>query len=418
MTPKVGHLVVGTVILLLIASTAFAEKGRIYGKIYTDRGDILEGIIRWDKNEASWDDMIDANKEREHKEKAKKGRRKYGDDDKEFSIFGITVYKDGSSWGGSISQSAIAFGHLERLTRDGNDAELLLKSGQEVLFENASSDLGSGIREIVIETRNEGELELDWDDIDYVEFMEGGNVDSDFGNRNFGTVTTSRGGEFTGWICWDMDEMFSKDIIDGQDRRRKRKIKFEDIARIERISSQAALIVTKDGKEIRLDDSNDVDSGNRGIVVSDLKMGRVIVEWDEFESLELKEPSSDDYPLYSDYDGGHRLYGTVYDEDGESYSGYIRWDNDEEYSWEIIDGNYRGVEFDIALENIASIEKHSRSSAKVILKDGRSYRLRDSNDVNDENKGIYISQNPDSEDEDGDIYLDWEDFSRVDFSRK
>jgi hypothetical protein len=397
-----------------MVSQVYAEKGRIYGRIYTDQGDVLEGPIRWDLNEASWDDMLDGYKEQSRQAK-KEGRRRYGDKGTEVNIFGLTIFKEGGSWSSS-RQSCIAFGHIEKLTpEDGDGANLFLKNGEEVFLEASSTDLGSGIREIVIEDAAEGELELDWHDIEYIEFFDGGDVKSNFGERIFGTVTTDRSGEFTGWICWDVDEMFGTDIIDGRDKRRKRKIKFDQIARIEKISSQASLIVLKNGKEIRLDDSNDVDSGNRGIIVSDLKMGRVVIEWDEFESLELKTPAENDYVSYDDFNGGQALYGTVYDEDGEEYTGRIRWDNDEEYGWEILDGSYRDVEFDIAFENIKSIEKLSSRTSRVILWDGRDFKLRDSNDVNDENNGIFIMTASNADDE---VVLDWDDFDRVEFKKK
>jgi len=405
----------GLLIIGFIAATAVsAEEGRIYGKIYTDRGDVLEGPIRWDKNEASWDDMIDGYKEPpERAEKSK--RRKYDDKSTKIDVFGWTVFSSGGSWSGS-RQSAIQFGEIQRLTpTGGNSADLLLKSGKDIELTSSSTDLGDAVREIVVETKDEGELELDWDDIDYIEFMDGGDIQSDFGNRLFGTVTTSRGGEYTGWICWDMDELFGDDILDGRERDRKRKIKFSQIDRIEKISSQASRIILKNGDEIRLDDSNDVDSGNRGIVVSDPKMGRVIVEWDEFEGLDFKEPSKDDIVKYGDFDGGKPLYGTVFDEDGDEYTGYILWDNDEESTWEVLDGDYRGVSFDIPFANIKSIEKLSRRTSRITLWDGRQFKLRDSNDVDEDNNGIFVTSTPEGEPE---TSLDWDDFERVEFRKK
>ncbi len=414
MTRKIAGMILIGLVVFFIASAAQAEKGRIYGKIYTDQGDVLEGPIRWDRNEASWDDMIDGYKE-QSKEAKKEKRRRYKDTGSEINIFGLTIYKDGASWSSS-RQTCIAFGNIKTLTPDSdNDAVLLLKNGEKVAITSSSTDLGSGVREIVIEDPDEGELELVWDDIDHIDFFDGGDVKSDFGNRLYGTVTTSKLGEFTGWICWDVDEMFTTDIIDGRDRRRQRKIKFSQIARIEKISSQASLIVLKDGDEIRLDDSNDVDSGNRGIIISDRKMGRVTVEWDDFESLELKQPPASAYLSYDDFDGGKPLYGSVYDEDGNELTGAIRWDNDEEYGWEVLDGSYRGVAFDIPFENIKSIEKLSSRSSRVTLWDGREFKLRDSNDVNDENNGIYVSATPGSDDEE---MLDWQDFDRVEFKKK
>lgn len=414
MSLKVNHVFIISLLLIFAASMVYAEQGRIYGKIFTDKGDVLEGPIRWDKNEASWDDLIDGYKEQTRKAKKEK-RRKYRDEGTEINIFGLTIFRDGASWG-STRQACIAFGHIRKLTPDSdNGALLLLKNGEEVFLESNSTDLGTSIREIVIEDEGEGELELDWYDIDYIEFFDGGDTESDFGERIFGTVTTDRAGEYTGWISWDVDEMFLTDIIDGRDKRRKRKIKFSKIARIEKISSQASLIVLKDGKEIRLDDSNDVDSGNRGIAISTRSLGRVIVEWDEFESLDLKQPSAADFVSYDDFDGGPLLYGTVYDEDGEEYTGQIRWDNDEAFGWEILDGSYRNVEFDIPFGNIKSIEKLSRRSSRVTLWDDSQFKLRDSNDVNDENNGIFITAGSDPDDE---SIIDWDDFDRVEFKRQ
>ncbi|MCK5126478.1 MAG: hypothetical protein KAR42_09500 [candidate division Zixibacteria bacterium] len=409
-----GKILLLTLILILFASMAWADKGRIYGKIYTDRGEVLEGVIRWDKNEVCWEDMIDGTKERERpKDERRSKRKKYKDGSSKVRLFGFTVFGDDNNWYSSTSQAAISFGFIKRLTVDGNNsAEILLKSGEEVLIQSGSTDLGTAVREIIIETDDEGELELEWDDIEYIEFMDGGDVKSSMGVRIYGTVTTDRAGEYTGWICWDMDEALTDDIIDGRDRRRKRKIRFEKIKSIEKISSQASEVVTKDGKSFRLDDSNDVDSGNRGITVSDSKMGRVIVEWDEFEKLEILDPPSSAYKHYNDFDGGERLFGTVYDEDGEKYTGIIRWDNDEEYGWEILDGEYRGVDFDITMESIKSIEKLSRRSSRITLFDGRDFRLRESNDVNDDNKGIYVYPDGLNGDE---VVLEWEDFDHVEF---
>ena len=47
----------------------------------------------------------------------------------------------------------------------------------------------------------------------------------------------------------------------------------------------------------------------------------------------------------------------------------------------------------------------------VTLRDGREFELSDSNDVDEDNKGIFIFT------DDGDeIIVDWEDFDRIEFS--
>ena len=39
------------------------EDDRIWGRITTVSGDVLEGFIRWDRNEGSWVDRLDGSKE-------------------------------------------------------------------------------------------------------------------------------------------------------------------------------------------------------------------------------------------------------------------------------------------------------------------------------------------------------------------
>ena len=59
------NFLIGTFLLLLLTASSFAADNshRIYGKIITVDGDTFEGLIRWDKNEVSWVDMLDATKD-------------------------------------------------------------------------------------------------------------------------------------------------------------------------------------------------------------------------------------------------------------------------------------------------------------------------------------------------------------------
>jgi hypothetical protein len=396
----------------MFASLAFADPGLLYGKIYTVDNEVLEGFIRWDKNEASWDDVLDGNKERDRSSYRKNKSRRYRDSRREVKVFGVTVFSDDgdffTSWSNE-AQSGIRMGHIKALIPVGDDeVELILKSGEEVELIGGSGDIGDDNREILVEDIEEGVVELYWDDIDKIEFEPTPDRESEFGQRLYGTLATRRGSEYTGFICWDMDETFDKDILDGREKNRKRKIEFGRIKTIERRSSSSAIVTLKNGKSMRLDDSNDIDSGNRGIVISDLNLGRIVVDWDEFDSIEFTDPPPG--PDYSYFDGGRRLKGTVYTEDGEKFTGEIKWDDDEKFTWELLDGEYHDVEIDVEFGNIKSIEKASRRSCRVTLKDGRVFKLRGSNDVDSDNKGIIIYSNNEE------IFVDWEDFDMVEFT--
>ncbi|MEE8576474.1 MAG: hypothetical protein V3T31_04400, partial [candidate division Zixibacteria bacterium] len=269
---KVRLLILLSLIIALMASvSALADQtGRIYGKITTVDGDILEGPIRWDKNEASWVDVLDGTKDFKKRKRSDSRRRKYSRRGRNFQFFGITI-GDGRSSIFSSASSGIRFGHIESMIPlDDDRAELLLKSGESVIMTNGSTDIGSGVREIVIEDESEGELELVWDDIEQIDFYSGRSSESSgFGERLYGTMTTRDGETYEGFVCWDVDELFTSDILDGEDKRKRRKIKFGKIESIERYSSNAAMVVLKGGSEMVLRGTNDVDSDNKGIIIAD-----------------------------------------------------------------------------------------------------------------------------------------------------
>ncbi|PKK83272.1 MAG: hypothetical protein CVT49_09235 [candidate division Zixibacteria bacterium HGW-Zixibacteria-1] len=397
--------------LLILSAVAMADEGQLYGKIYTVDDEVLEGFIRWDKNEASWCDLLDGTKELEGKKYRKYRRRDNDRRDRSVKIFGMTIYSEGDNiWSFTSAEAGIRMGHIAKLSPAGDNTVMLeLKSGEEVELSGGSGDIGEDNREILIDDLKEGIIEIYWDEIDHIEFMNAPKKESAFGKRLYGTLTTRRGETFSGYIGWDMDETFDGDILDGREGRRKRKIEFSNIASIERRSSSSAEVTLKNGKTMEMDDSNDIDSGNRGIVISDLKLGSVRVNWDGFDRLDFSEPPGN--MTYNDFDGGKKLHGTVITEGGEKYAGNIVWDSDEEFTWEILNGDMRDVEFDIEFGMIKAIEKMSSRTSMVTLKDGRTFKLRGSNDVDSDNKGIIVMDGRDE------IVVDWDDFESVEFDQ-
>lgn len=392
-----GFVLIGMVLYVTVDELQ-AGSGRIYGELHTIDGETFEGWIRWDKNEAYWDDILDATKEREGKYRhySRNKRRNAG-----FFEF---------NWGGSSRQSELKFGHISSIVpMSSSEAVVTLKTGKR--YEMSGSDLGSSMRELVINDLDEGEIYIDWDDVDEIIFKEESSEPSRAGERLYGKVTTRRGDEFVGWVEWDVDEVMTTDILDGdQGSRRNRKIRFEKIKSIERRSSSSAIVVLKTGNEIRLSGTNDVNSGNRGIRVKDPALGRISIDWNDFEMVEFMPPPRDRLPKYSDFDGGHEIEGVVFTEDGERFEGKIIWDADETYTWEHINGDYHDMDVVVEFADIASIEKHSRRGAIVTTKSGRNMLLKGSNDINYENSGIIVELS------DGDeIEIDWYDFEKAEF---
>jgi hypothetical protein len=408
-----SHLLALLMIPLLAALTSLqASSGRIYGKLLTVDDDEFEGWIRWDKNEAFWDDVIDGVVDKDRFDANGREARHYKErKTRSIDIFGLGGGDSRSIWFGSdnSSSSQLQFGHIQTMFCEGdNEARMLLKGGQEVEFESGA-DIGTSVREILLSDIDEGDIYFDWNDIEKIEFMEESRDPSDGLQRLYGRVSTRRAGEFTGWVEWDVDEVFSGDHLDGdEDRDRKRKIPFDRITAIERRSSSSASVTLTDGKEITMRNSNDVNSENRGIVVKSPEYGKIKVDWKNFEKVEFMEPPTKDLPRYDEFDGGSKIHGEVETEFGEKFEGDIAWDNDEQWSWEHLNGEYKDVEMDIPFSAIMSVEKSSQRSALVTLKNGDQYLLSGSNDVDEDNKGIFILH-------DGKVVeqVDWYDFRKL-----
>ena len=384
----------GLVALLAVSGSLQAQSAdRLYGKITTRNGEVLEGLIRWGTNEAGWVDLFNGNKPipEEHNEELLRMLGQEKEEPREFAFLGFRIDLDDDRGLPRRAASAIRFGHIRTIEPTGrNRALLTLKSGRQVEFVGGSNDLGNGLGKTLIEDTRKGTRQLKWHDITLVEFRPvPPEIRSKFGSRLYGRLTTRRGEQFTGYVTWDLDEVLGKDVLDGKDQGEDQEIDFEEIASIQRKSSSAATVVLKSGREMVLDDSNDVDDDNRGILVSDPGFGQVTVPWSEFDRLDLQpNPAS---VGFGDFSEAKRLSGVITTDSGAHYKGTIRWDNDEEYSWEILDGSIRRMDFDIELGLVQSIEKHSGGS-RVTLKDGRSFDLGDSTDLDEDNKGIFVQQ--------------------------
>ena len=119
-------------------------------------------------------------------------------------------------------------------------------------------------------------------------------------------------------------------------------------------------------------------------------------------------PPLKDLPSYDDFNGGAKIDGEVETEFGEKYDGNIAWDNDEQWTWEYVNGEYQDIDMDIPFSVIMSIEKNSQRSALITLKNGNQYLLSGSNDVDEDNKGIFIVKNGEVQEQ-----VDWYDFHKL-----
>jgi hypothetical protein len=369
------------------------DTDRIWGRVETVTGQAYEGFVRWDRNEGSWADVLDGSKpvRRSHYRlwiEAVEGEEVERIRTVELMGFRISWEEsdpDFPSW----ASAGIRFGHLRELRVRGDDAALLiLKTGQELELASSSSDLGGGMRELVVEDPEQGIVDLAWGDVDRIVFGLVSEAPRAAARRLHGTAEDRWGNRYTGYVSWDRDEILTSDVLDGEDGGRDREIPFEQIAAIER-GWGGARVTLVNGEEVVLDGSNDVGRGNRGVQISDPGIGVVHIPWDEFETIRFHEPDRE--WTYDDFDGVRRLQGTVRTRGGRTHTGAILWDADEEWSWEMLNGSFRDVEFDVEFGLIDRVERVSSHGARVTLRDGRVLELEDSNDVSEDNKGIFVA---------------------------
>ena len=409
------------ILLIALAVVLGPQSGpssdRLYGRLLTAGGERLEGYLRWDRNETHWADFLDGQKEIpwEHVREAERlddEFRRLRELERSISLPGLRISWDEDDEDDPLTAaSGIRFGHVTSIeVLDERRALLRLKSGEEMSLRGGSTDLGRSFRSLVVEDSGRGEVELRWRDLARVDFMSApANRQAPTAGRLRGTLRTRGGAVLTGFVAWDLDETLTTDILDGRDGRRRHEVEFGRIARIERDGSTRARVTLRSGEVITLRGTNDVNAENRGIEITDPTLGRMVVRWDQFESLAF-DVADDGLAPYGAFEGGRALRGTVETRDGVSHAGRLRWDNDESFSWELLDGRSEGVQYGVELAAVRTIDRVGLSAARVGLRDGRSLVLEGASDVSEDNRGIFVTG-----DEGDTVLVRWRDFQRVRF---
>lgn len=180
---------------------------------------------------------------------------------------------------------------------------------------------------------------------------------------------------------------------------------FGDIATLKVLSGQRARLSFKNGGEITVSGEGYNDIGGP-IQVLDAELGIVSIEWSKIDRIEFMSTPNRLKTVF-----GSPLYGTVEGMRRERFTGYIVWDNDERLSTDALDGSSSEGKLSIRFSEIAAIEKQGKGSL-VTLRSGREVMLTGSNDVNSENRGVFVAS-PGV----GVIKLTWSAFRKVTFAK-
>ena len=399
---KLCKIYTSLIFILILTSAIIAQErsGRIYGKVTTVTGDIYEGRIIWGsgngEHETIWNHTFDGTYNFYDQNRDAYNRQR----DRQRRIRRTLP-----------AEFNVMFGQITLVERFRSGSNVVLKDGREYEVSDGDSResitvLDSELGKVVISRRNFEKIEFMDEPEEYTR-----NADEN-GYPIFGTVSTSSGLTFTGFIMWDNDESLSTHILNGEEGRYKREIPFSKIQSIAPLNRRSSEINLWTGRKIVLSGSNDVNSENRGLFVADKSFGIIEISWRDLEKVEFERNVSG--MRYSDFKAGIPLFGTLVDENGDEHEGFIRWDDDENFSTDFLNGHYENLSFKLEFSNIREIRRRSRSSATVVMRNGVELLLRNSNDVNYQNKGILVLERAD--DADGKLF-EWDEFEKVIFRK-
>jgi hypothetical protein len=252
----------------------------------------------------------------------------------------------------------------------------------------------------------------------------------------YGRVTTQGGDAYEGRLRWDDEEASWGDLFHASKRepdwiedaprdalRERNNIeilglrigthwgradynrqfiaRFGDLRRIDVRGNDRAVVTLKSGATFAIEGgSNDIGGT---IVVWDREAGEMRLRWNRIESIEFRSAP----PGAA---GPQRLLGSVRTREG-TFSGAVQWDQEECMPEDVLDGETEDGDAKIAFGDIRAIERVSSRAARVELRGGRAFDLRGTNDVNDENRGIYVD-----DPRWGRVLISWKAFARADFS--
>ena len=98
-------------------------------------------------------------------------------------------------------------------------------------------------------------------------------------------------------------------------------------------------------------------------------------------------------------------------EAGEHLEGRLVFDLDEEWSWEMLDGESSGIDYAVPFGMVAVIVPGNPSGSTVRLHSGEELRLVNSHDVDRDNDGVLVIGDASKEPR----YVPWGEVSRIEF---
>ena len=305
------------------------------------------------------------------------------------------------------SRASIRLGHVASLAPDAEGSVVVLPwglDGESVGGADGTGRVGLRIKapwsdsEMRIEN-GDSQVTMRWKEITGIDFSPALAVDSGRAAPRplYGTAVDTVGRSYTGWVSWGAVRLESDSL--GKIIMRSDLVSdsvLHSIAHSEIARREGVATVERDGAITR-----SVEPGSVRVAAPDF--GVVEIPYTALRSLRLVaagpsegSPASSPYmdpPGWAarcEWRRSWPLAGTVTTSGGEEIEGRIRWNAVKEWSWELLEGSSRGVDFLVAFAEIELMERDPKGGLRVSLADGRTLHLTDGGDLDEGNRGVLV----------------------------
>lgn len=396
---------------LIAIGEAFPQdfKGFLYGKVTLKNNQSYSGQLRLENEAGAWDDLFESYKtEPQIQEQINiQGFEKNEENTNE--VFEFSFMK---LWENKDSKSRFAFkcqfGHIDKIIefKDSKSATAVLKNGKKLKLRRRGNDIGD---DVFLYHKDLGKLEFDWEDIKEINFYTApGNLKNINGAKVYGKVLTIDG-PLSGYIVWDYDEeAYERDVINGYREKVEYDIEFGNI-KSQRPEREGSILTLKNGTELFLKNSSDVNKDNDGIFIKTENLGMVNLNWSNLIRIDFVKPEYKSRD-YEDYHAPKALHGKIETIDGPSFKGRLIYDLDEAWDIEVLDGKSKGAKYYLPFYLIKSITPQNYNYSLIELTNNTSLLLGEEEDVNHNNNGILVWIN-----ESKTKYIPWKKIKSVTF---
>ncbi len=390
---------IGWLIVLLLPQAALAGGGKeafIYGEATLVNGQRYRGVIRWSAGQRLWVDLLVAEKQDNpvlrYLSSAQLEKLSEEETEKQTDWGFLNLWKN--RYPARKHPLRCRFGDLAAVhVTGGEEALITLRNGDKIKVkgdEEGSYKNQIG-RFITVYTDQQGKKKLDWDQIESVRFFATPPALPAWNSLPlYGTVST-RSGDYTGFIRWDMDEDLTSDRLDGKTEQNEKKLfTFGQIVTLHPRDA-GALVKLKDGKEIYLKDNSDVSRTNHGILVKHPDWGIVRLRWRDLKGVTFREPDARFAAGYDRFPVSKRLRGVVQTTNGQQVHGRLIFDLDEQWDCEPLDGqDINGLSHQVPFRYIKTITPRNHRYTAVLLRNGSTLVLGGQHDVSEKNWGVMV----------------------------